>query len=55
MVAGDGGERAIEASTSARGLVYFTANRDTPIERHLYSAPLDGAVDAAPIEAGCDA
>ena len=37
-------------STSSAGLVYFTANRETPIERHLYSAPLDGPSAAAAIE-----
>ena len=48
MVVGDAGERAVEAVDEKRGLVYFTANRDTPLERHLYSAPLDGSSD--PIE-----
>ena len=43
MVVGDSRERAVEGVDEARGLVYFTANRDTPIERHLYSAPLDGS------------
>jgi dipeptidyl-peptidase 4 len=52
MVTGDGGERAIEAVDEARGLVYFTANRETPIERHLYSAPLDGPTGDAAIDAG---
>ena len=57
MVVGDSRERAIEGVDESRGLVYFTANRDTPIERHLYSAPLAGPSgsapgDAAGIEAG---
>jgi dipeptidyl-peptidase-4 len=52
MVTGSGRERAIEAVDEARGLVYFTANRDTPIERHLYVAPLDGPTDPARIDAG---
>ena len=52
MVTGSGRERAIEAVDETRGLVYFTANRDTPLERHLYAAPLEGASDPAGIEAG---
>ena len=52
MVVGDGGERAIEAVDEKRGVVYFTANRDTPLERHLYSAPLDGSTDPSDIEKG---
>ncbi|MFZ9478950.1 MAG: DPP IV N-terminal domain-containing protein [Steroidobacteraceae bacterium] len=51
MVAGDAGERAIEAVDEARGLVYFTANRETPLERHLYSAPLAGAREPRAVEA----
>jgi dipeptidyl-peptidase-4 len=52
MVAGSGRERAIETVDEARGLVYFTANRDTPLERHLYVAPLEGPSDTAGIESG---
>jgi dipeptidyl-peptidase-4 len=52
MVVGDGGERAVEAVDEARGLVYFSANRDTPLERHLYVAPLAGSPDPARVEAG---
>jgi dipeptidyl-peptidase-4 len=51
MVVGDSRERAIEGVDEAKGLVYFTANRDTPIERHLYAAPLTGSSDTAGIEA----
>ena len=51
MVVGDSRERAIEGVDEAKGLVYFTANRDTPIERHLYAAPLTGPSDTAGIEA----
>lgn len=51
MVVGDSRERAIEGIDEAKGLVYFTANRDTPIERHLYAAPLTGSSDTAGIEA----
>jgi dipeptidyl-peptidase-4 len=50
MVVGDAGERAVEAVDEKRGLVYFTANRETPLERHLYSAPLDGSSDPIEVE-----
>ncbi|NBU24690.1 MAG: S9 family peptidase, partial [Gammaproteobacteria bacterium] len=57
MVVGSSRERAIKGVDETRGLVYFSANRDTPIERHLYSAPLAGPSgarpgDAARIDAG---
>jgi len=52
MVAGSGRERALETVDETRGLVYFTANRDTPLERHLYVAPLEGPSDVAGIERG---
>lgn len=42
MVVGNARERAIEAVDEGRGLVYFTAYRDTPLERHLFVAPLSG-------------
>ncbi len=51
-VVGDGQERAIEGIDEARGLVYFSANRDTPLERQLYVAPLGGATEAGRVEAG---
>jgi dipeptidyl-peptidase-4 len=51
MVVGSSRERAIKGVDEARGLVYFTANRDTPIERHLYSAPLAEPSDTVGIEA----
>ena len=50
MVVGDGGGRALRAVDERRGLVYFTANRETPLERHLYVAPLDGTSEAAALE-----
>ncbi|MCC6172298.1 MAG: DPP IV N-terminal domain-containing protein, partial [Gammaproteobacteria bacterium] len=52
MVTGDGGERAIEAVDERSGRVWFTANRESPLERHLYVAPLDGPREPAAIEAG---
>ena len=54
MVVGDSRERAIEAVDERSGWVYFTANRATPIERHLYAASLEGGTgtDAAAIERG---
>lgn len=52
MVVGDSRERAIEAVDERRGRVYFSANRKTPIERHLYMAPLTGSRSLSAIEAG---
>ncbi len=34
--------RSVAGVDEARGLVYFTANRETPIEQQLYSVPLVG-------------
>lgn len=48
MVVGDSRERAIEAIDERRGLIYFTANRDSPLERHLYVASLGGERTKAP-------
>ena len=52
MVVGDDDRRAIRGVDETRGLVYFMANRDTPIERHLYVVPLrpapEGIAPAAP-------
>jgi len=42
-VVGDGGRRALKGVDEKRGLVYFTANAETPLERHLYAVPLRGA------------
>jgi dipeptidyl-peptidase-4 len=39
-VVGDGGRRAVKGVDEKRGLVYFTANAATPLERHLYSVSL---------------
>lgn len=41
-VVGDGDGRALRGVDERRNVVYFMANAATPIERHLYSAPLDG-------------
>lgn len=49
-VAGDG-DRSIRGVDIGRGLVYFMANKDSPLERHLYTAPLNGDSDAEAIEA----
>jgi dipeptidyl-peptidase-4 len=38
--------RAVQGVDEGRGLVYFTANADTPLERHLYSVPLRGPAAA---------
>ncbi|HEX7417750.1 MAG TPA: S9 family peptidase, partial [Steroidobacteraceae bacterium] len=40
MVSNDLRERAIRGIDEAHGLLYFVANRETPIERHLYAASL---------------
>jgi dipeptidyl-peptidase-4 len=34
--------RAVVGVDEAKGLVYFTANRETPLEQHLYSVPING-------------
>ena len=53
MVVGDGREPAVEWIDEARQLVYFTANRDTPIDRHLYVASYAGnETDPRRIDAG---
>ncbi|MCB1597166.1 MAG: S9 family peptidase [Gammaproteobacteria bacterium] len=39
-VVGDGGRRALKAVDEKRGLVYFTANIDSPVERQLYSVSM---------------
>jgi dipeptidyl-peptidase-4 len=36
MVTGDGRGAAVRGIDMARGLVYFTANAESPLERHLY-------------------
>jgi len=40
MVVGEGSEPALRGIDVQRGVVYFTANLDTPLERHLYAVPL---------------
>ena len=39
-VVGDSDQRAIHGIDERRGLVYFTSNAQTPLERHLYVASL---------------
>lgn len=41
-VVGDGGRRALKGVDEKRGLVFFTASAESPLERHLYSASLRG-------------
>ena len=43
MVVADGRERAVRVVDEKQGLVYFVANRDTPIERHLYRVSLNAS------------
>jgi dipeptidyl-peptidase-4 len=45
-VVGDGGRPALKGVDEKRGLAWFTANAETPLERHLYSVPLAGPVAA---------
>jgi dipeptidyl-peptidase-4 len=52
LVGGDGSERALRGVDEARNRVYFMANKDSPLERHLYSAPLRGSSVPAAIETG---
>ena len=41
-VLGEGGRRAVQGVDEKLGLVYFTANAATPLERHLYAVSLEG-------------
>jgi dipeptidyl-peptidase-4 len=41
MVVGDGTETGFVGTDETKGLVYFMANKDSPLERHLYSASFD--------------
>lgn len=41
MVVGDGVESGVVGIDEARGLVYFTGTKESPLERHLYSVSLD--------------
>ncbi|HZF26010.1 MAG TPA: S9 family peptidase [Steroidobacteraceae bacterium] len=54
MVVGDGGSRAVVDVDEAQGRVYFTANEQSPLERHLYSVPLrwNSAPKRITVEAG---
>ncbi len=45
-VVGNGYDKALKGVDEASGLIYFMANADTPLERHLYSASLDGVEPA---------
>ncbi|GGJ96677.1 S9 family peptidase [Luteimonas terricola] len=42
LTRGDWPVDAVEAIDEARGLVYFTAGRESPTQRALYSVPVDG-------------
>ena len=48
MVTGDNDSRGIRGVDEQRGLVYFIANAQSPLERHLYSVSLTDA--AAPMQ-----
>ena len=42
LTAGDWQVDAVQGVDKDRGLVYFTASKDGPLHRHLYSVPLNG-------------
>jgi len=42
LTSGEWEVRDIIGIDSKRGLVYFTGNRETPLEQHIYRAPLSG-------------
>ncbi|MFC6198674.1 S9 family peptidase [Ponticaulis profundi] len=42
----------IEGSNEENGLVFFTGFKDTPLEKHLYSVPVDGGKAVRITEAG---
>lgn len=42
LTGGDWDVRDVLGVDEARGVVTFTGNRETPLEQHIYSAPLDG-------------
>ncbi len=44
--------RAVTGVDEAKGVLYFTANRETPIEQHFYSLPLSGGVPKLLTERG---
>jgi dipeptidyl-peptidase 4 len=46
MVVGDGTENGLAGIDEASGLVYFMANEASPLERHLYSTPLNATEPA---------
>ena len=48
MVIGDGVESGLAGVDEDKGLVYFTANEVSPLERHLYAAALDTRTPEAP-------
>ncbi len=52
LVTGDGPERALRGVDQVRNRVYFMANKDSPLQRHLYSAPLRGSSGPAAIDHG---
>lgn len=43
MVVGEAGEAAIRGVDAQRGVVFFMANAETPLERHLYAISLQDA------------
>ncbi len=52
MVVGEASESAVRAVDERARRVYFTANLPSPVERQLYSAPLDGSAPPQRVTAG---
>ena len=52
LTKGDWVVRAVAGVDEAKGLIYFTANKETPIEQHLYSVPLAGGLPSLLTERG---
>ncbi len=48
ITSGDWAVDELKAVDSSTGAVYFTGFKDTPLERHLYSAPMERCIDTTP-------
>jgi dipeptidyl-peptidase-4 len=52
LTSGDWAVDKLEGVDEARGVLYFTATLDSPLERHLYAAPLSAAGPPRKLTAG---
>lgn len=52
VTAGDWLVNEIDAVDTENGVIYFTGWTETPLERHVYSVPLDGSADPVRITQG---